>query len=400
MAGLMVDVDIMLLLLQQYFPDLLFYLEERYLMEYFKNILFQWFLSLFIQNFSYEAGLVLWDILFIDRYIVLFKAVVGLVKYIYKDLMSDKIQSLEGFRNFLKDSFSNFSDYSYLLYFISLRKFEFNINIIEKNRNILGPHTIDHINKINTHKLQKLKEKIKILDEECNLEWPICIYDAEAAYKVIENFIYKSNEKIEIIEDYFNTDSLRYRAGYFTFHDLKIKKIDNSQVKGRANSKSENYFENENTSLQNNLTYFNILIERREHCCDIKKRNKNRKIPTGYSVVLNQLNNFENEESVNISTGSDEKSNDISIDKSVDRSVDKSLENFSSNEKEYGTNHSTNSKILYMSRKKMYKDMSEHINYNYLYLGIRAKQCMSLNHQTPEKDFQAFVTNLNLKRNN
>ncbi len=369
MAGLMVDVDIMLLLLQQYFPDLLLNLEERYLMEYFKNILFQWFLSLFIQNFSYEAGLVLWDILFIDRYIVLFKAVLGLVKYIYKDLMTGKIQSLEGFRNFLKDSFINFSDYSYLLYFISLRKFEFNINIIEKNRNILGPYTIDHINKINTHKLQKLKEKIKILDEECNLEWPICIYDAEAAYKVIENFIYKSNEKIEIIEDYFDTDNLRYTTGYFTFHDLKIKKIKNTQTKERLNSNNEDRFEYENTSYtqQKNLTYFNILIERRDHCCDIKKRNKNRKIPTGYSVVLNQLNDFENEESVNISTGSDEKSNDVSIDKSVDRSGDKSLENFYSNEKEYGSNYSSNSKLLYMSRKKMYKEMSQHIYFkNYL----------------------------------
>ncbi len=56
MCGLMVDVDILLSLIGKYFPDLMIFLDQNLFLDYFKNILLQWFLSLFIQNFSYEVG--------------------------------------------------------------------------------------------------------------------------------------------------------------------------------------------------------------------------------------------------------------------------------------------------------------------------------------------------------
>jgi hypothetical protein len=54
MAGLMVDVDILLILTQNYYPNFLCHLDENNFM-YLKNILFQWFLSLFIQNLSLQV---------------------------------------------------------------------------------------------------------------------------------------------------------------------------------------------------------------------------------------------------------------------------------------------------------------------------------------------------------
>ncbi len=55
MAGLMIDVDILIIIFQNYYPQLISFLDENFFLDYFKNILFQWFISLFIQNFSNEV---------------------------------------------------------------------------------------------------------------------------------------------------------------------------------------------------------------------------------------------------------------------------------------------------------------------------------------------------------
>jgi len=55
MCGLMVDIDILINLINNYFPTFIEYLEENFFLEFFKNILFQWYISLFIQNFNEEV---------------------------------------------------------------------------------------------------------------------------------------------------------------------------------------------------------------------------------------------------------------------------------------------------------------------------------------------------------
>jgi hypothetical protein len=56
MAGLIIDVDILLCLIAKYFPSFIMFLEQNdFFLEYFKNILMQMFVSLFTQNFSYEV---------------------------------------------------------------------------------------------------------------------------------------------------------------------------------------------------------------------------------------------------------------------------------------------------------------------------------------------------------
>jgi hypothetical protein len=55
MSGLMVDIDIVITLLDNYFPELIHHMEYNFMLDYFKNILIQWFVSLFIQNFNEEV---------------------------------------------------------------------------------------------------------------------------------------------------------------------------------------------------------------------------------------------------------------------------------------------------------------------------------------------------------
>ena len=57
MSGLMVDIDLVITLLDNYFPKLIHHMDSNFLLDYFKNILIQWFVSLFIQNFNEEVKL-------------------------------------------------------------------------------------------------------------------------------------------------------------------------------------------------------------------------------------------------------------------------------------------------------------------------------------------------------
>lgn len=56
MAGVMIDVDLLVCLMnQKYIPDFASQMKEGFFI-YLKNIIFQWFLSLFILNLSDEVS--------------------------------------------------------------------------------------------------------------------------------------------------------------------------------------------------------------------------------------------------------------------------------------------------------------------------------------------------------
>jgi hypothetical protein len=100
LAGLMVDVDILILLLEKYFPNLIQHLEENCILEYFKNILFQWLITLFSENFKFESTIVIWDMMFLEKSIVLLKTVIGLLKLAKNDLL--KIENLDDFKSYFR----------------------------------------------------------------------------------------------------------------------------------------------------------------------------------------------------------------------------------------------------------------------------------------------------------
>lgn len=116
-----------------------------------------------------------------------------------------QITELEVFKNFFKEKFCNFNDKSYLIYVLILRKFEFNLEIIEKNRNLLLAKISERINLANKGKIEKKAEKLKLNKKEvCDPRWQNCIYDIESGYKVREFFIYKTNETPLISENHFD----------------------------------------------------------------------------------------------------------------------------------------------------------------------------------------------------
>jgi hypothetical protein len=308
-AGMMVDVDILICLLQKYFPDLMEILELYDFIEYFKNIIFQWFVSLFTHNFSYNCSLIIWDVLFLDKSVSLFKVTIGLVKMIKNDLM--KIDSLEAFQQYMKDVFNKFNDESFLKYYLILRRFEFNIDIINKNRCLLQGYMIEHINKINKIKNQKLKERIAKIEDSCNDDWPICIYDSESPYTIYDHFVYRAQGDPVFIDDYFEAHN------YFKNSDQTLPTVIEKKKKKK-------------------LTFQTILVERKGHKCVKRSKYTNNRILSRFSMVLDKVNELD--ESVNLSTD----------DKSSDRS--------GSDEKTISENDSKlNSSELYQHTKSTYK---------------------------------------------
>lgn len=88
MAGVIVDSTILHKFIEIYLPDLVSYLRDIGCEINLDTIVFKWFVSLFVQNMPMEFSLIIWDMLFLEGNIVLFKAALGIFKILKKDLMA------------------------------------------------------------------------------------------------------------------------------------------------------------------------------------------------------------------------------------------------------------------------------------------------------------------------
>jgi len=136
----------------------------------------------------------------LDKNVVLFKTVLALLKNSNNELL--KSSSLEDFKNCIKDTFGNFNEISFLAYYTILKRYDFNLEVLNKNRIFIEPTVIDYINKVNLHKQNKLIEKINQNKDECSDNWVICVYDCDSVYKVHDFFVCREGASPEFLEDY------------------------------------------------------------------------------------------------------------------------------------------------------------------------------------------------------
>ena len=269
MSGIMSDVDILICMMKEkYIPDLFNYLREDFLI-YIKNILMQWYLSLFISNFPIESQLLVWDILFVDKKIALFKTAIFLIKELKNDIL--KANNLENLTILIRNYVDNFKNLNLLKYNLILKKYEFSNNYINYNRLFILSEMIDRINKGNKFKKENLKEKIKEREELCDLSWPFCLYECDSYYNIIDHIVLKNNEKLNIIDNYCEEES-----------------------------KKQNENNNKIDLLYNeDLNFNNILIERKKHVC--KEINKSKKENNNYNKNSDEdsINSTGTEKSIN-----------------------------------------------------------------------------------------------------
>ena len=351
MSGIMSDVDILICMMKEkYIPDLFNYLREDFI-SYIKNILMQWFLSLFISNFPIKSQLLVWDILFVDKKIALFKTAIFLIKELKNDIL--KANNLENLTILIRNYVDNFKNLNLLKYNLILKKYEFSNNYINYNRLFILSEMIDRINKGNKFKKENLKEKIKEREELCDLSWPFCLYECDSYYNIIDHIVLKNNEQLNIIDNYCEEES-----------------------------KKQNDNNNKIDLLYNeDLNFNNILIERKKHVC--KEINKSKKENNNY-------NKNSDEDSIN-STGTEKSINE------------KNNENYEDKKKRYKQlrNKKCISSLTYLNNKKRmetkkevieiknYQNFINKINNNYQKISI-SRDYKLKEYESPDSEINQF----------
>ena len=245
MLGVYVEVDILICLLRDlYTPNMLKKLDKHDKIIYLQNILLQWFISLFIIKFPKKLQLFIWDIFFVEKKIVLYKVSISLLFKYKKEIAS--CDSIESLNKFLDETFSNFNDITYLKYILLIKNFEFDDEFLDLNRRIFIEKKKKMWEKDNKDKIKAIKEKLSERQDLCNVNWPICIYDAYLKYQYNDTVIYRQLNNFNFIDKYFEDDKNINKK----YYKLKIKYLND-----------------------NNLDYSSILIERKKHYCEEYHKN-------------------------------------------------------------------------------------------------------------------------------
>jgi hypothetical protein len=199
LAGVMVDSAIIIKLIKVYLPILQNHLNDLGYEMSLNNLIYKWLVSVFIQNLSNDLSFIIWDLLFLEGSIIMFKASLAILKII-KSILLQKY-SIEDINYVFDEATKYLNDYNTLIYYLVLRKYEFDMEFILKNRKILYPSVYENIAKNNEYRINIIKKKQEEVGHnsnyrprasfvknliECNRDWPLCIFDMNYKYKIIE----------------------------------------------------------------------------------------------------------------------------------------------------------------------------------------------------------------------
>lgn len=236
----MVDCAILLNLIKGYLPNVYNHLVEIGYEMSLSNVLYKWFVSLFIQNLSSDLSLVIWDMLMLEGNIVLFKATIGILKILKNSILSKS--SLEDINYIFDEETRHLNDHSVLVYYLILQKFEFDIEFIYKNRIVFQSTILESIiNNNNYRKNKYIEEERNWADGEqyrrrasyvknvveCFREWPLCIYDLGYKYNVITYLVFKVHDPPNFIENYYSENKKSPGMGIHTKNKEVINKKKN-----------------------------------------------------------------------------------------------------------------------------------------------------------------------------
>ena len=246
MCGIIVDMTIINILLRNYFPKLVPFLDnknENYGDFIGNNFINVNLINLFTNEYiNKDTSLLIWDLLFIDGNIILIKTFLAIYHYLLPFLINSE-QTIEAFQNVIKKQMKKLTcDNKDLLFYLIIKEYNFTEEEIDQARFSLSVNTANSINKekvkLNIRKKSSGdKEKFK-----CNIDWPICRYDKAVVYgndvmfclvlqrkhkKVFKNYFLekfsKDNNNINKIEKN-DSDILIERKTHFCKDYQNIKK--------------------------------------------------------------------------------------------------------------------------------------------------------------------------------
>ena len=244
----MTDNSIIRILLKDNFRDIYDALEESGGSLYLNNAVNKWLLSLFIQGISEVYTYFIWDMLLLEGNIIIFKTLYAMIIILESHII--KCKSFDQLNNVFNEVPLKFDKRGKLAYYLISKKFNFNMEMIKKYRKTLNPKIIKEIAGLGVFN-RSSDEEIKKNKDECDLDWPICLFDQKDLEKEFDHIVLKQLQAPNVIDNY----------------------IDNFEEYQKLNSKKELDTSNEdnlNVKYFKDKKYEELLIERKKHFCGSK----------------------------------------------------------------------------------------------------------------------------------
>ena len=294
------------------------------------NLLYKWFISLFVENTSFDTFLNIWDALIIDGDIVLLRAVCAML-----ELYEDKILQCEDIQNLTmlfeeKMSKYNFPRDKFMALLLSDKLINIPHNRIEELKETASRVVIDNLIKTKKNEIKKMQLDINGVEIECDLDYPFCLKEFEddasknrntrqiqldiddpnrpLTKEEVEKILKEEKIKdfklknIQLVQTFRSNNPIEFKSNYFQkFSELKEGPFIDEEEKVAKSRKLEAIFgmdpyhqqekKEKDISVNEKLVeqvkvFQNLLIHRDEHLCRTNKRTSEK--------VLAQVNSNNN----------------------------------------------------------------------------------------------------------
>ena len=282
------------------------------------NLLYKWFISLFVENTSNETFLNIWDAMMIDGDVVLLRAVCAIL-----ELIEDKILLCEGIENLTvlfedKISIYNFPRDKLIKLLLNDSILKFTPKEIEIMREVSNKEVINTLIKTKKNEVKKKQVDIFGVEIECDLDYPFCLKEFEEdeiknkQKKFLPAYSNKSGEEpltkeqkeklkkmmeeeeikdfqlknIQLVQTFRSNNPIVFKPNYFQkVNELKEGPFIDEEEEIVKTRKLEAIFgfdpyqtqEKKSISVNEKFiekvkVYQNLLIHRDEHLCKTKKK--------------------------------------------------------------------------------------------------------------------------------
>lgn len=210
------------------------------------NILFQWFDSLFVQNIPEEIWLNIWDFLFLEGNVSLFKAAISIFRLMKSKILETK--SMEDLFPLLEEGVHDVKSNKFMKEMMKMKPTE-ELNTIDDLRKFFLQRTIETL-----EKSYKIKANLKNIPEpnenECEVIWPLCVKEIKKI-NIMKVSVIRQYHRVCIEEDFFDNNVNDKKKEFNEKHNHNERYL----MKGNAEMK----------------IFKAMLIERRVHTCDHAK---------------------------------------------------------------------------------------------------------------------------------
>jgi len=314
MSGIIVDMTIINILLRNYFPKLIPFLDnknENYGDFIGNNFINVNLINLFTnENINKETSLLIWDLLFLDGNIILIKAFLAIYHYLLPFILNSE-QTIEEFQNIIKVHMKELTcDNEDLIFYLIIKEYNFSEEEIDQARFSLSINTANSIKK----EKEKINIRKKSFDKkeklECNIDWPICKYDQYFSNNDIIFFLVLQKKKKNCLKNYFidkfnkgnfndnkndDKDLLIERKRHYC---LEKKKLNENEEKEDKRIEIDNKEEEINSNNEEDYNNYNKIINKPEFIeasknviNDLKNKLKNKKNEENKQFIQININN-------------------------------------------------------------------------------------------------------------